>query len=348
MPLFKKAPPPKKPRRSHLPQTLDSALEKELIKRARKDPDWAFAAAKRKFNISGPEDENPIAKVQREALAEALQNDPEFIQQVKQNYLQKEGAVLEGDELDKRIGDASMELLESNPELLQKIARRRIDSMMSNQDGMSGMAEQLREFRQLEEELGGGKKEGLLGGLIDSSVMAEIIRALPALMGKGQSAPTTQDVYIVETPTGDMLRLTPGQYQEYRNRKALPPGSPQSLEQAPEDSAKSHDEASATSVPHSNGANQDGGIDISSWLPYLDQDPSVFVAKLRELLAQQDKNAIFTYNLLGNKTSQEIIAMLTPYKDKPELSEFVTKLEGKTDWIDQVILLIETGQEHLV
>ena len=76
---FKKPPPPKKLRKSHLPQTLDDDLEKELIKRARRDPDWAFAAAKRKFNISGPEDEDPIVKVKREALAEALESDPNFI-----------------------------------------------------------------------------------------------------------------------------------------------------------------------------------------------------------------------------------------------------------------------------
>ena len=355
MQLFRRKPPPKqKPRKSHLPQTLDQALERELIKRARRDPEWAFRAAKQKFALELPEDRDPVAGIRQRALAEALENDPEFVEQVKREYLESTGSSLEGDELERRISVAAIEELDSNPELLRKAVRRRVDSIVSDHSdgsGVSDLLNQLKGLRELEEEVGGGKK---FGGLIDASVIKEVVGILPALMGRNTSSERT---YVVETPEG-FREMTVDQYKsflEQKSRPQLPAASSQgaaTLEVLPEQALEQALEEPLTEIQDTGDvldtgedvpniqASEDNIIGLQDWLPYLDKEPEEFARVLTSLSQRNGSEghaAIFTISLLRTNTVDMLLVLLNQYRFQPEYAEAVGKIESHREWLEGLV-----------
>jgi len=356
-PFTKKPPPPKKPRKSHLPQTLDAALEKELIRRARRDPEWAFAAAKQKFNIFGPEDEDPIEKIQKQALADALENDPEFLEQVKQQYLLEHGGSQDGTEnsIARRISEAAFEELEKNPELLMSAARKQIMGAISEYSPTSGVSEllgQLRELREAEDEIGGGRGNGkMLGGLVDSSTITEVIKLIPTLLGKSISSPPS-GTYIVETPSGEIFHLTREQFAQRQHQRSLPQASPK--EAPPEvESENSVDLVDLVDLVDSVESESITDLEpvpltskIETWLPYLDQDPQYFVSALQDLVEQEDQTSIWVLNFLLTRTSEEVLSALQPYREKEDVGSAIYKLEEHSEWLEQVIALLQKFYER--
>lgn len=323
---FKTTPPPKKKfRKSALPDTLDKALERELIKRARRDPEWAFAAAKHKFGLMLPEEtEDPLEKLEKETLADLYSSDPEFRERVKSNYLKNSS------NLQERLEELAIQEIENNPELTKKAIRSRVDEMLGNgdpSDPVFGMLTTLRSYKALQEEFGGDnsrKEESLFG----PETIIKVLDILPQLLNRqGGSSPRT---YVVETPSG-ILEMDAEGYKKYlegRQLTALQEPTQGQLP-APQDTPP---------VP----PQQKISLHISSWLAYLDRPPQDFVEDLRTS-AEQDGNleAQVTLAFLQVRTAEQVIAFLEENVDHPELGEAVRSLLSHPDWIRDVVKMIQ-------
>jgi len=237
--------------------------------------------------------------------------------------------------------------LESNPELLAKAVRRRIESVLDNTsdgNGVSDLLGQLRNLRELEDEVGGGKK---LGGFVDSSLISEVVKILPAFLGKSmpqlpptspQPPPEQTEIYIIKMLDGEELRLTPAQFSEYQRRQALPSGSQngpeeQVQEETQEEEVQEEEPGSSSSV----------GLRITDWEPYLDQDPSVFVSALSEMIEQEDPSALLARNLLAQKSADEVLEMILPYRTHEEIGPVIQKIEARPEWLAEVVRLVQGG-----
>ena len=295
--------------------TLDKVLEKALIRHAKEDPEWAFRAATRKFNIQ-EDTVDPVEELKQQKLAELLENDPEFAESVKAEYLaQAKGSRDLSAVIDEEVTGAALEELHTNPELMHKAVNRRINEIVSGQggeDGDSPLLKLLQELDNLEElkgRLGGNQGHGgILANLLTPEVLKKVIEVLPSLLGKQMREATQQRVYAVETPKG-MLELDATGYKAY-------------LEEKQKIALEAPKEATSQGL-------------IAEWLPYLDKPPEEFVNALMQKQQEGNPTASLILNLLASNTAGSILAILQPYKK--DYAGAIEKLESNRDWLESVI-----------
>ena len=288
--------------------TLDKVLEKALIRKAKEDPDWAFRAATRKFNIQEDESDT-LEKLRQRKLAEVLENDPAFAESLKAEYL--DGARSHQDlsaVIDDEVTGAALEELRANPELMRKAVARRITEVTigrgeDEDSSIVKLLHELDEHEELKARLGGGGG-GILANLLSPDVIKKVIEVLPSLVGSS-AGQTAQRVYVVETPKGalEMDAATYKRYLEDKQKALQAPTMPQGI--------------------------------VAEWLPYLDKPPEEFVAALAQKQQEGNPTASLVLNLLVANSADSILAILQPYKK--DYAEAIEKLEANKAWLEGVI-----------
>lgn len=308
--------------------TLDKVLEKALIRHAKEDPEWAFRAATRKFGIQ-EDPVDPVEELKKQKLAELLENDPEFAESVKAEYLaQSRGSRDLSSAIDEEVTEAALAELHTNPELMHKAVSRRINEIVvghgESEDG-SSLVKLLQELDNLEElkgRLGGDRQGGILTSLLSPEVLKKVIEVLPSLLGKQSGEGVQQQrVYVVETPKG-ALELDAAGYKKYLEEK----------------------QRTALAEPR---ATAPSGI-MEEWLPYLDKPPEDFVDALVQKQQEGNPTASLVLNLLASNTADNILAILQPYKK--DYAEAIEKLEANREWLEGAITYLQRligEQQHV-
>ena len=308
-----------KPRK---PVTLEDAFQNVLIRKVKEDPEWAFKAATRKFNLAlEPEDDLEILK--RKKIAQLMEDDAEFAEIVKDEYIREHSSPsdAEGD-LQEQINQAAMVSLAKNPALMEKAVSRRIESLMGRpkSGNTADFIEQLESLEELQERLGGNKSQGFK---ITPELLTSIIENIPAILGKGDGA--APKVYVIEKLDGTLIETNATGYQKY-------------LEDKPKKQIAAPQQVESKQLVEPKQEQTKQTLNLSSWLPYLDQEPEIFVSYLTENL---DPNSQFIISVLKSKTADELISTLQQFKARDtETKEAIEKLEQHKEWLEKVIALV--------
>mgnify|MGYP001602228245 CR=1 FL=1 len=298
---------------------LEKIFERALIRRARDDPEWAFQAAAQQAGITVAETDI-IQKAKDKAIASAFATDPEFADAAKKEYLESRETAGIAEAIDAEVDEATLKALQDDPALMHRAIERRLSQTVGDgakgSSPLSAFLEELEEFDSIRERLGQGESKGGLAGLLTPEVVQSIFESLPSLLGKGQ-----RPVYVVETPEG-IVEMGAGEYQKYLGQRKQPPSLPPSKDSV--SPAQAPPPASISALP------------LKAWLPYLDGEPALFLEALR---ASEDVYAKVALVLLQTKTANDLLAMLQPYKEDPEMKPVIERLETQQDWLEKVSIL---------
>ena len=239
-------------------------------------------------------------------------------------------------EIKAKLYDQALEEIDKDPELKSRYAQNLIaelvgDAGEGDSKGYSETLDELGTFHRVKEflESEGAGNKGPLAGLWDPATTRLLLEnIMPALMNRS-NLPSPPRIYIIETKEGLVETDADGyrRYLEERDRKKLSAAPAKEVEAVPE-------VAPVEEEP------KQGAIKLSDWIPYLDQDPTIFADHLVECYHLGDENAIFAINLLTSKTADEVIAMLEPFK-KGEYEEGIEKIISNREWLEQVINLLK-------
>jgi len=243
------------------------------------------------------------------------------------------------------ISKAALEAINEDPELKAEFVKDEIGNIIGRSrrrttDGDSRgydfeptnplmeALESVDAMEQLKEKLGGGGGKGL-SGLIDAEVITAFINNLPLILGRGgPSLPPSFQVRDVERPRIQGAPTPPPQ-----TPIPEPPLPPTVEEMPPIDQSEPEEPFVVTEIPQ-----EEDGIDLLSWLPYLEQEPNVFVTELVEGAATENKISMFTMNFLRLRTVDEVLESFQPFKENEHLGEVITKLEADKSWLAEVIV----------
>ena len=133
----------------------------DYMKMAEEDPEIRRARIEKGYGLKLKPYEPK--SLEDKMLEEALENDPEFIEQLKQAKLDsyRGGRGELSDEIEEAINTAVATEIQSDPELIKKLARQRLAAITTTSTplGAAGdLIEQMRAYKMLEEEMGGGGK----------------------------------------------------------------------------------------------------------------------------------------------------------------------------------------------
>ena len=252
-------------------------------------------------------------------LEEALENDPEYIEQLKQAKLDslRGGRGGFSNEIEDAIESAVAAEIQSDPELIKKLARQRLAAITTTSTplGAAGdLIEQMRAYKMLEEEMGGGGKKGLSDFLVElGNAFAPYI---PALLLR--QAPLTQ-------LTGPRIETLP------------PPQVPLQAKPVTQEVPLESVEEVVTQ--------RTATLDIAELEEILEMEPFDFATQLIEK-AKEDSNSKILLTILTTTTADDFIKLLEPHKDNEKVKPILEKLvDEKKAWLEEVIELLKSLKE---
>jgi len=361
----------KKPRKQ--PKSLKQVLSDAWVRELKTNPDLLKRVAAKEAGYYDLVDDgtDPIEKIKQRVLSKALEEDPAFAEQVKQEYVDSlnpsssDGGI--ESELEDTISGAVIEKIRLNPKLVDTIVEKRIGDLMKGEKSHYGrttdLVREIEGLKQLKEVLGEeseSKGEGFFTPDMVKSLLGDqgVVGLLGSLLGRSGSA---QRTYVVETP-GGTREFSPEEYKLYleqRQRGELPAPFSKVLESAQtvspvsppvEGQAQTHVQIVPSPPFIAPAPPSAPSLNISSWLPYLEQEPEVFVALLEEkvlLEGIEGERAKFTLSILKTKTVDELLALLQPFKAKDgEIAQAIEALEAKKEWLEELMKIVKGEKEE--
>lgn len=309
----------KRERRPHVVRNV-RLKTKELIERARlnalqTNPDLLNKVALHQAGYDEFISEvDPIEQAKRKVIAEGLENDPAFREQVRRAYAR--GKTDAAQDLNSSLEEAAIDKIKNNPALMDKVVEKRISKIVGGGDGKGSFLEEYRKFKEFEEALGVEKKNG--GGLanyLTPEVVTGILQIIPAIIGRpglGQGNPQ------LDSPPSTVASL------------------PAAATSAP---------ISTQMIPLARVVPRKETINLSSWLPFLDGEPQAIVEDLRSKASMEGEeadSARYTIKLLQENDYDSIIKMLVRFKDKGgDIEKVITTLESRREWLEKVMSLLK-------
>lgn len=352
MAIFDKKKPRNTPRKTRAPQTLDNALEKALIRKAKTDKDWALNAALKKFNLTDSE-ENPI-EAQKKAI-KAKVYDRVFTK------------ISNNPELSDRFEEVVMAEIFTQLDMAPNFNDGDGEMPYEPGDEISRTIRSIRSLKQLQHELGGkGDSDdsngsgvsGFFKSLLDSEFGHALGSALAGKMASGGGAPNTVrvDPNIVVSIDGQLTEVTRAEYKQLIGQgrlkpvaeltqgtiKAEPNPEPNvsNDEPVPHLPVKAVAETPAEIKPIPDFLK---GIDFDGLVKYMELEPDEFVTVLKESVEADDDKSKFLWGFFSEATAEGVVNLLTPYRGNAEVDPLLDKLlsEPGVKWLDTVITLVK-------
>ena len=346
--------PPALKRRKSQPKTLREVLNAAFIQELKKNPALLRrVAAKEAGHLDLMEEEDPIEQLKKEKISQAFREDPAFAEQVKQEYLAslnpQTGRGVE-DEISAVIDEKAIEMLSKNPQLLQQAVTRRLERLVGkggSNSGLSQLVEQLDDLDELKERFGGGEGgEKWLNPELVGKAMELVLALVTGNKGEAQGNSKARKVYVVETREGP-IELDPVEYKKWLQQRTaigLPPGEPKLTAPAvPEPSPVSLPAEEPLDQPP---AQQSVSLRLTEWLPYVDGNPQEFYQVLMlKKLESHDPNAEYVLTILGTKSADEILALLSPFKSNGgEIGLAIETLEQHKEWMEKLTQIVKENK----
>ena len=358
MPLFRK----KKAviHRKKEPQTLDAALEKTLIKRAKQDPEWAQRVALSKFNLNEQE-ADPIEKMKSQIkgqiyakVVDKITKDPELAGQFQEMVMAE---MFESHNFLPR-GNDDEEVYYGGPE-----------------DEISRTMHTIRGIRELQKELGGEEKGGgFLKSLFDSefgSALAAMLVGKIAQPGMVSNPNPIPEVRVLVNVDGVNREVTKSEYIKLSQQGRIAPvgelaapkkeedvivpqqhiANPGQYEIKPEEE-QAEQEEQVEQVEEQVEQSIElpeifQGLDFELLTNYMDETPEEFVEMLKDMVRIEDQSGQFLWGFLGAATPEGVKLLLGTYQNNAEAGEMIKRLlsdEGMV-WLTSVIELVKGDVE---
>ena len=313
--------PQKKTYKKREKETLDSALEQSLIRKARTDKDWALRTALSRFNLSD-EGPDPIAKQKNEIKAKVydkvftkISNNPELADQFESLVMA---------EIFEQVG--------IQPDELEEGGR------YEEGNEITRTLRSIRSLKQLQTEIAGESGESNGGGFLKSLFDSEFGRALGlALVGKmgGGGGVPQEPVYIIKVD-GQVTKVTES---DYRNLLAQGKVAPVAELSSPKHPTEPPLVSEPPELPEYFKT-----LNFEALAAYMDQDPKEFVEQLKD---NGDDESDFLWGFLKTTSPEEIKNFVTPYRSNPEVSAVIEKLlsDQGMEWLTAVITCIKEIEE---
>lgn len=277
-------------------------------------------------------------ELKRQAVAEAFHLDLKVLDPTEQRK----------QEITSKITELALKKIDEDPELAERFAKVEIERIIGAAEtfveGLEGEAssparqllEQMEDLDEIKRKFGGG---GLISNLLNPETIQSFFEVLPTLINKN----LTQTRYVIEKGN-EVVEMDTAGYKQYLEEKAR-----KRLTVAPEEVTRVEEKVEEPKVePEAVKAKETISLNISAWLPYLDEVPEQFVSDMSMLAEGEDeeqaKQAQFVLNLLREKSADEIIELLQPFKENPEFKEAIEKLEERQYWLEGVINLLSEGE----
>ena len=274
------------------------------------------------LGIKLPDAEDPVERVKREKLAVALANDEVFMEQVKQEYLNSQAPDVDMEtEVDRTVNEAVLLRIQSNPQILEKLAEKRIEALTHDRRKGSPLADAVEELaaaEELTERLGLGKRsDKLITPEVIDSFMKNVVPLI--LGGRAESRQT----YVVETPQGirEMNVVDYKAYLEQKTRAQLP--------------------APKATTPPKPPTEQPISLYIDEWLPYLEQEPESLALVLKAR-AGEDSQVALAVNFLRTHTAEQVLTLISPFKSQGgTVEQVISHLENNPAWLTGLIVALK-------
>ena len=136
-------------------------------------------------------------------------------------------------------------------------------------------------------------------------------------------------IYVVPTEDG-VVEMNALEYKKFLERQQI--SAPPAQEEPEEEPEKEQQESSPS-------------LNITEWLPFLEEDPEVFVDTLLSKVGAGDEQATSGYNFLLNaENSESIINMLLSLRDSVEdsIKAAIDRICGKKEWLESVISMVKS------
>ena len=310
--------------------------------------------------------------IEDQIYEKALIEDEEYREAIKQARLDAiRGNSNPSDELDEMLVQSAIEEIQSNPDLRHKAIGKKIQQIIGGRNSGSSFSDFLEELDQVDElrdRLGVGEKEG---GFVPQ-VIAGFTKNLPEILAYLGGRPIPPDkqqvkIYNIENPDGSIVKVDADTYIRLLEQQRQLTSPETTRQEAP---TKIHRDTSYAETPLDIPSNipqedtytvqtqpephkniQNSSLGIANWLPYLDEEPSIFAYTLQELATGGDEQSQLAISFMQSSSIKQVVSLLEQFRDtsEGEVREVLDRiLTDKIEWLGEVVELIKTirGEEH--
>jgi alkanesulfonate monooxygenase SsuD/methylene tetrahydromethanopterin reductase-like flavin-dependent oxidoreductase (luciferase family) len=274
-------------------------------------------------------------------------------------------------DLEAKLTKRALQMIDEDPDLRDEFAQTRLRDLIDpggrrrrtrGEDGdehvLEGSGEPrsaidiINEYRLIEEEFGGKKSGGALGGLIDADVIKELIRVFgPTLAnrqpGQPPAAPAPERMFVVPQ-NGHYIEMPESQWREFQaSQQALqapPPPAPVKIQVAPTTDAPPEPTISvSTDVQIAKVAELPAilaNVDFGMLEPYLVMTPDEVAQRIMAEAAAEGPVGTFLWNYLPTATFADIEKHVGPFRNHPKAGLYATYVLDNREWMEQVIVAV--------
>jgi hypothetical protein len=305
---------------------IDAAVHATLVRNLKQGSDSplyrALLQSRYKFDIN----DIPKESVEDKIFQEELEKNPEYrkaVVQARLDALKPKGAARA--KLEERIAAHAEELLAKDQSYLDRIAKQKLDHIISgaSNDRMGAFLLQYKQIKEWEAEVK-GKEEGEGGdnfwGQIAGAFLANLPTVLAAVMG--------QQMGSLPVGRGTGVETAP------KEAPALPKRTGAAVEEPPLESKV----AQPVTPP------EERTLNIPMWLQYLEKDPVEFVDALQVQVQKEGEAGVeFAVRfLLQYDDADKLLGFLSLFESKMPANarEALGKLKEKKEWVGIVLKLV--------
>lgn len=341
------------------PVTQKDVLNSAWIKFLRRNPKMAERMAAKEFKaLDLMDSSDPVEDLKKLKLAEALENDPDFANQVKEEYLAKSKSRDVTAAVQEAIDMALLERVRKDPAILARAVDKRLDNLVGGapKTEFGQFLDQMRELDDFRDSFRGEpeeKKDDWFKEIAMEAVKA-FAPSLPGLL-LGKKAALGR-IYVIETPEGVKEVDSTGylKYLEEKGKLQLPEGvtpvnkvvsvPPKPLSDTPRSSQDESKPEDSNNTPPINRplpvthSEKEVSLNLKEWLPWVDKEPLEFVEFLDKT---NNEWSTMVLNIFYTFTVEELFKRILPFKKSPEYTELITTIENHKDWLEQVIDIVK-------
>lgn len=307
-------------------------------------------------------------KVLKDVLSDAylstLKKDPELLKEIAfrdaghADVLERDrGAENQKKEIRKFVTSEALKKIKEDPELAEQFIEAQIADILSEGKsararratepefyGESGSAiaqavEEIDNIELLRDKLGRDKGKGLLSAFTDPEVIKGFLALLSGVRAGAPQSPVR--TYVVRV-NGEEREIPEAQYRKLIQEGSLRPVAELEMPKVKKEVEEPIKEPEYPQLPDFLK-----GIDLPAVSEWLELTPQDFVTQLKVEVDTNVEQSKLIWGFLSTADYDGIVALITPYRSNPEVSESIEKIlsdEGRK-WVSEVLQLVKECQK---
>jgi hypothetical protein len=296
-----------------------------------------------------------LDQILKESFTREISKNPALRDEMASKLISKEYGFertdpvqLKRDKLEEKITESALRKISEDPEFEDELARNKAYEILgskpssrhkSDDNGqivpyddespISKTLRDIREMRELEEELGGEEKGKGISGLLKDPDIIKAILGFLASMNKNNNnniqpqQPTTFRTFVIEV-NGQLQEMTESDYTQYKQKQLIQAQQAVLTPPKPE-----------VVLPKINEITEDS--DTITTL--LNLEPVQFVKVMQDKVADGDEQSQYLWELLKSGASYETIkSMLEPYAENEQYKKYIDLIINRKEWVEAVIV----------